>query len=295
MTNESIRAAFERMWQHTIAKIDEITIEGATSWNDLEDRPFYEDENIKILPETEMVFDTDGFVASASIDFKENETYTVSYNGVEYTTTTSLQSYGGIMGVAFGNLAVLGGNDTGEPFLLGYLDSMSMMLLIPLDSPSEVRISITKPFDIKKLDNKFLNLDWLPVKTEVLIAKEKIVTFHATDDITDTYGGFPDLNETMVQEGQTIIVYFDGIRYELTAMHISEMGFVALHESHLMGDFETVPCYLIFRDNRTDIVGYSGEHTASVYKLAIALPEDAKQDLIKDVIEALPKWNGGAY
>ena len=60
MTNQSIKNAFDRFWQHVVAKIgDKADIDHSHSWNDLDDKPFGEAEDgaietidPKYLPET---------------------------------------------------------------------------------------------------------------------------------------------------------------------------------------------------------------------------------------------------
>lgn len=46
MTNQSIKNAFDRFWQHVIAKLgDKADINHSHSWNDLDDKPFGETED----------------------------------------------------------------------------------------------------------------------------------------------------------------------------------------------------------------------------------------------------------
>lgn len=63
MANESIKNAFSRFWEHTLNKINDVNekvdeLATTISWNDLNDRPFWLEENalVEMVPETAAVY-----------------------------------------------------------------------------------------------------------------------------------------------------------------------------------------------------------------------------------------------
>lgn len=155
--------------KETVSKIDPIYLPagggGTTSWNDLTDKPFYKEEGDKfILPEITLIptgengemFVTRPFAGK----FIEGNTYTITWNGVEYNCNAI--AYPGI-GIILGNLAALGGAETGEPFVFLVLsDAMAAeegvyAQCMPLDGSETATISIYgySKF-VKTLDPEFL-------------------------------------------------------------------------------------------------------------------------------------------
>lgn len=98
---------------------------GATSWNDLTDKPFGEImiTELVCLPETTVEFDPEkmeGYIVSApENEIVTGETYTVNWDGAEYTCTAQSFDGLGVPAATLGNLgAMTGGDDTGEPFIV---------------------------------------------------------------------------------------------------------------------------------------------------------------------------------
>lgn len=73
-------------------------------------------ETVEIMPEATLSFSSSGGNYGAPTDFVPDNgaTYVISWDGVDYTCTTLTQ--GGMF--ALGNMLILGGPDTGEPFLI---------------------------------------------------------------------------------------------------------------------------------------------------------------------------------
>lgn len=92
---------------------------GASSWNDLTDKPFYSEiKKIELLPETTTIATDKGGVLRLLIGAAPaptiGETYEITLDG-----TTYVLEAGSLDGVAFvGNLSIAGmSDDTGEPFV----------------------------------------------------------------------------------------------------------------------------------------------------------------------------------
>lgn len=282
MANESIRAAFERMWQHTIAKIDEKTANGGgvASWNDLEDRPFYSKVGlVEVLPETAIIHSADnGYVVAAlpTSSFIVNETYIVKYNGVEYPCIAA--EVEGM--IAFGNGAAMDEqyadvSNTDAPFIIVFVPG-SGFIVNPLDdnTPSTLAISYNNE-TIKKLDNKYLDLAWIPENEYTQLAAEKTVTDSIATP-TETTGGFHDLTIDMLVNGQSVVVYYDGTPYELIVQKDDTTCFIG--NTGLLGGTDTgVPFLLMPTAGRTNVVFTSDNttsHVMSVFSKAPAkMPE----------------------
>ena len=74
----------------------------------------------------------------------DGEEYTVIFNGKEYMTTATtmtVEPYG--TGIALGNKAIFGGEDTGENFIIGY--ARSWIAVIAWDDSTKVTLSIIGP------------------------------------------------------------------------------------------------------------------------------------------------------
>ncbi len=272
---------------------------GVASWNDLEDRPFYAEDETVILPESAMAYENDviagmgAYVLMSDIEFNTHESYIVTYNGATYKGTTVTAQLGDFQGTAFGNLAVIGGENTGEPFLMGHLPGV--FILIPLDSPSTVSISIAKPSVVYKLDSKYLDLDWL-----VSAEKEILPLTEFTEQSNELPIVFNDLIKY-----KTAVIYCDGIRYTFPIIHEHYEG-DADCGIYLMTANSYPDTKLVIRvsccNSPTEVFFLeSGTHTLSISVLDEQGDKKVNMHLLpmdkitERVLESIPKWNGGAY
>jgi hypothetical protein len=165
---------------------------GAQSdWNAAEGEPGHilnrthwtEGGNVEVLPETSMLVDEgDGtFYTTGNIPLVDGAEITVNWNGTPYKCGTYAFTPDLENGklVVFGNSEVLAeftGMETEEntaPFFGLYSAIHSMLVMLPLDESSAATVAIYSAVGkVHKLDNKYLNLDWLPVRTH---AKGEIV------------------------------------------------------------------------------------------------------------------------
>lgn len=92
---------------------------GKADWGVPEGYPYKEVGEKVIVPETVLNFPGDGFILNPFIfDPVAGETYSITYDGVIYECIAVEQNKGGNISVSVGNLALLGGKDTGEPFII---------------------------------------------------------------------------------------------------------------------------------------------------------------------------------
>lgn len=134
--------------------------ETGISFNDLRDRPF--GESTEVLFDQRVEFADLGGMMAYMVEFPEfmeaDKTYTVTYNGVAYRCQPfDLEDSG--FANALGNMAVAGGDDTGEPFLLiindDEGDGVADLLITSLNSDTSATVKIEKPV-VHTIDPKFL-------------------------------------------------------------------------------------------------------------------------------------------
>lgn len=136
----------------------------------------------------------------------------------------------------------------------------------------------------EKLDNAFLNLDWIPTVKGEQLAAAKTVT-NKLGAPTETTGGFPDLSQSEVTDGEKIVVIWDGAEYRTTVEHYSYSNtavyWVAGNKSY-WGEAEDTgePFLLLFMASNTVTLYKDGvPHTAAVYKENVSqVPEEFLAD-----------------
>lgn len=123
---------------------------GVKSWNDLKDKPFYTETEV-ILERQTLGFDEDadtgmyGCFLSETLTIPAGEV-TVIWDGVEYKCNNT--------GNMFGNTALTGGEDTGEPFAFWKFDSFwGAIALVSTATSHEIGIIGET---VHKLDAKYL-------------------------------------------------------------------------------------------------------------------------------------------
>ena len=171
MANTSILNAFERMWQHTVNKIDEKISEINTNpsvqsdWNEndpnaegyITNRPFYEDyvpdEELLAEHTVELTGSLDDQI-SDSLTFIDGETYFVTFNGELYECVAWSSPYGAI---CVGNGSLCGGVETGsEPFACISYDDGSCYISVAEAGTHTIKIQSAALEVAKKIDKKFL-------------------------------------------------------------------------------------------------------------------------------------------
>lgn len=137
----------------------------------IKNRPFYEEvSNAEILPLTTLTYinsDKGAFLLQNKLNLTEGLSYVVNWNGVEYTTIAiNIES-----AIILGNWkAAEGEGDTGEPFIIMAVPEDlianfggAQTVIMPLDGSETPTLSISGEIaTVHKLDNKYLDLDWIP-------------------------------------------------------------------------------------------------------------------------------------
>jgi hypothetical protein len=218
------------------ASVEVIGIDKETTFTKLDGKylpdgvPYTESSGgmVEILPETEAVYDEDmGYVLHGFLsNIVAGQTYVVNYNGTDYECNALDLSFvqPGLIGL--GDLYTLtnggmGESATGEPFAIMYaeMDGTAMGAITPLVEVTSITVSIYQGGSetVHKLDNKYLDLEWLPVtnKKETLFASEQTVTKGNIND------GF-DVGFAVSEMPNKLVVYWDGVRYETKITTIGE-------------------------------------------------------------------------
>ena len=127
-----------------------------------------------VLPETMAESGGDGAPITIATPFAAQivagKTYTVTYNGEEYKCTafeTPIDEDGALIAPVVGNQAALGGEDTGEPFLIAQVpwEMVEALggygLIVDLTGASSARVRIYGDVGLK-IGDSALDMDWLP-------------------------------------------------------------------------------------------------------------------------------------
>ena len=190
--------------------------DGKTVWEDRKLYSEYIDE--VILAETEPVFNPDyGTVLTTPLSLEHGETYTVTWNGVEYESEfrSVVTAEGG--GDVLGDVSPFtGGESTGEPFLLMMVPPEQIAergisaIVQPIDGSTQITISITrKGWKHHKIPMEHLP-DGYPDETVGLgyILPETIFVGEGTQWMT-----MEPINGN-VEVGKTYTVNYNGVEFD---------------------------------------------------------------------------------
>lgn len=189
---------------------------GVTSWNDLEDKPFYSEVGLtELLPEMTVAFESAEMPLLAVVPLEVGQAYTVKWNGTEYPCTAQSMDMEGIPCAVLGDFgAMTGGDSTGEPFVLlaipeEYAAGVGIAgMVMALDGSASATFSILYEGEVvHPLDNKFLDLAWLPTTEKgSTLMEETLLEFSAEGVASATLAAVPT--------GESpLIIFFDGKRY----------------------------------------------------------------------------------
>jgi len=147
------------------AKLAKDSVDGTPpDWNAAEGEPGYiqnrthysRTEQVTLLPEASLPFleEVGGFMVTDTLSVVTGWQYTVNWNGVPYTCTCAELEDGDVVVQVLGNAAALGGDNTGEPFLLAVAsteqaaDAGFYAIALPLDGAASVTLCISGPKEI---------------------------------------------------------------------------------------------------------------------------------------------------
>ena len=208
-TSETITVAVEKVVSETFCTMDSKFLpENIGGGADL-----LEVRVSEVLPETAVGL-TEGMSGLPNIlDLTEGETCTVTWNGTEYTCVAQSVSDGGFTGIVLGNIGMMmGGVDTGEPFILVAFPAEAAeqagmgVSITALDGSESVTLSIvgtTMKIKPRYLPDGIDNM--LVVNVNIPIEEIENETFNIADVSDKSY----EEMETAVKAGKIVVVNFN--------------------------------------------------------------------------------------
>ena len=141
-------------------------------------------------------------------------TYQVKWNGTVYTCTANIVEQDGMSGVVIGNMAALGGVNSGEPFVMAYSETETegATMAMSLDGSTSATVEI-KGEVIHTIDPKFLP-EGIGYTEGSVIFPEATVT---GADIGLPYPAI-ELPDLVIEEGKTYNIKWNGTVYTRTAI-----------------------------------------------------------------------------
>ena len=144
------------------------------------------------------------------------EHYTVVYNGVSFDCVCQTAPAGFTTdpdAVAMGNFSVAGGENTGEPFAMLISNLYNRIGIIDMSNKDYVEVEISRTVR-RKLDNRWLDLEWLPTTVmEQVTMYEGVVRIATTGNyVSET----PLFDMDAIVDSELHTVTWDGTVYECT-------------------------------------------------------------------------------
>lgn len=173
---------------------------GASSWDDLTDKPFGE-ETKAVLPEDTFDWFSDlGGVYSGPLptfDLEVGKTYLVLWGDKEFLCVATSAVFNGAETLGVGNLAIAGlGENTGEPFLIGVLADGSDAAAYTTDEGESHIIGVWEKV-VKPLDAKFLPMDEIKEAVVPKAISVDLTNFESNGTIVETYADGSTITYTM--------------------------------------------------------------------------------------------------
>lgn len=195
----------------------EIPEEFSGSWNDLIDRPFYAEEPVEVEIVPEVTIEKNSFetpVAPYSNSLQIGDKCIVLYNGTTYECIGF--DFEGM--VAFGNVEIVNGANSGVPFLLINIPGKCLLLLSNDESP-EITLSIKALVTpVHYLDSKYIK----DMYHEYMVPNTDVVMWEQTVTTENDYAFVDSDNMSVYQfltEGATYIVTWNGTEYTCVARY----------------------------------------------------------------------------
>lgn len=256
-------------------------------------------EEVVIFPEITVPSNTQLPLDQPS-DIKPGETYICIVDGVEYECTAI--EVGAFIGATFsvtllGNTLLLNGEDTGEPFY--FITSTNEIEagaygIAHIDNNKETAtVSIKQVKEkIHKLDNKYLDLDWLPIYKEKPIAAFDCTTNNDISGGGSVVDGMKPVstgvvssvltnlnyNKTVTLDNQTapaaiVTIVLDGVSYDAYCMNMDNYFMIRFDT-----DMKPLP-FIIYNNISGEKLYFGavvdGDHTVTISaKEPNKIPED---------------------
>ena len=253
---------------------------------------------VEILPECQPAADPEEgifFIGSGVPDFEVGAKYTINWNGAEYTCECmDSASLGEAGGFVMGNVYALSGGqvgvNTGEPFVI--IVFLGQMMIYPVDGATELTLSIYQGgAEIRKLDNRCLDLEWIPVKKQVDgdIQLESTISESSTVDGSKisfipepgkayrvTYGGKSFVSTAKAYEDGASTFWYVGNMNVVYPATFADTGEPAAYYVSTISDN---PMSAVFKTND----GASGDTAVKICE-AVYAPEKLPEEFLPDTV-----------
>jgi hypothetical protein len=165
-----------------------------------------------------------GFLGNP-IGLEIGKTYVVNCDGIDYEVIAidaSVLSGGEITGVFMVNLAMFGANDNGMPFMIMESPVENIVMIAHIDFSVNHTFSIyEKEKIIHKLDNRCLDLDWIPtVTSETYIEKRSVLCIYERGSVK--YGPIIPIIDITQLVGKTVVFVLDDVQHIQTVKHYQD-------------------------------------------------------------------------
>jgi hypothetical protein len=169
----------------------------------------------KTLFEKDVTTTSNQFAEAGVIGFVVGETYTVWWDGVEYNCTAigPLQYSASVTAIGIGNMAIMGGDNTGEPFIIVDMSNGFRAIATAVDGTYSVKITKgVKAY--KKLDDCYL-----PYSARSYIIKL------TTEDTQNVYGKIT-ITRISYDEFADILWGGGSVLLDLSAIYSNSINFM---------------------------------------------------------------------
>ena len=163
---------------------------------------------ITYLKDVTLTFSNMQAMIGQSLPIKEGQACTVVCDGTAYETVARSVVYEGMPVLALGNLTFMGGEDTGEPFLLGTIEAMGLTMIVLLGNGDHTFTVYSTEPDRNVIDHeRYLDFGWYPTVStadEVLLEETTLGALRGQDNL-----GF-----SLPAVGSILTVTINGTPYE---------------------------------------------------------------------------------
>lgn len=203
------------------------------TWDNMKNKPFCSEEKDVFLYEVQetRVGTTSSPAMFTKLGFVAGETYKVIWNGVEYECEAFEATMLDETGIGIGNKMAIGGDNTGEPFVIGDIANQSYGAVIDLTA-SEIGTATFGVSQFREVVTKIPD-KYLPEQKKNLseFNNDLYGTFEVTETIYEnlsfsksnfTLDDDMELRSVSLTVGDNYIVLFDGEEYRLTCKLIEK-------------------------------------------------------------------------
>ena len=164
------------------------------AWMSMAQPPYVEVFETEIVSETTGAVNAEGgLLLQCAYPITAGATYIINWNGIEYSCVAI--DYGGM--IMLGNYgAMLGGDDTGEPFLAMYMEENEGVIcaIVSVDGSAEATVSITGEVEIiHQMEEKFIpktevpKIDLIDLGASTLTTDGKFIKVIFDEPLTEEF------------------------------------------------------------------------------------------------------------